>query len=236
MKTYCFLFFVFFLAVGCETKESRRYPYREIKDSRPNDPSTKHYVTDKYSVRAEGIYGLLWPEKLSEADPARLEKVIADARDLQNTRMTYTIENDRVLKDLEKLNCDCATSGLCQDGEDPTKIPTETVAQCSKLDNEKIANDEKLSTLYAQQLTLKESVLAVGGEWLENEDIDLRIDFDSMRFNLSALQFSNSEKKVTQLEEPETERPPFDSSSDRLIVRSTHASSRSDLLGSWPKS
>lgn len=216
MKCIFAIFLSVFLVAGCEPNESRRYPFREQKDSATNDPSLKRYVTDKYSVRAEGIYGLLWPEKLSEADPVRLEKVIADARDLQNTRMAYTIENDRVLKELEKWNCDCATSGLCQDGEDPAKIPTQTVAECSKLDNEKIANDEKLSTLYSQQLTLKESVLAVGGDWLENEEIDLRIDFENMSFNLSALRFLNSEKNLTQLQEPDAEKSFYDKSSDRL--------------------
>lgn len=216
MKTL-FLIFLFVTGlVACESKISRRYPYRETVDTRANDPATKSYVTEKYAGRAEGIYGLLWPENLNESDPVKLEKVITDARDLQNIRTAYTIENDRVLKELERLNCDCATSGLCEDGEDALKIPADVVAQCTQVDNDKISNDEKLALLYSQQLILKESVLAVGGDWLENEEVDLRLDFDNMKFNLSGLRFSNAEKKITQLEEPD-QKLSFDKSKDRLF-------------------
>lgn len=207
-------------AAGCDNKVARTSPFRSLDDRAPDDKTVLSKVEGSYSSRAEGVYGLLWPKDLESADPEKLKNVLVSARELQATRKAYTVENARILGATALLKCECATAGICKDGDDPSTFPPATVDQCTLLENEKFKNDEKLSTLIELQEILKKGVLEVGGDWLENDPIDLRIDLMGMEFDLGAIKFTNLEgASIALLPAADKNKGSYDKLGDRMIRR-----------------
>lgn len=204
---------------GCDHKVSRSKPYTE-RLHRPTDTKVLSKMEKSYSTRAEGVYGLLWPVQMELTDPSLLANVMTRARGLQATRKSYTIENERIKKLNTELKCDCATAGICEENEDPASFPPDTVERCTSLEEQKFENDQKLSQLLEQQTSLKEAVLEAGGDWLENDPIDLRLDFSAMKFDVSAFRFINLNKEMTSLEASQNDRAgPYDKKADRVYAR-----------------
>lgn len=152
---------------------------------------TSEALQNKYSKNTESLFALLWPLEFTSENKSLLSKSLKVARELQTIRKNYTSIATRLKKSSNEHQCECVLMGICETEINPAQ-QEESLRQCTKIENEQIENDERLGTLFSLQEDLKNSVLEMGGHWLETST-PAEYDFSTEMIDFKDAEFFNKE-------------------------------------------
>jgi len=180
MKTLLLLFFISACAKEV-TKEVA--PFRE-------PPRVSAAWTGSERRHAENIdvmVAFLWPQKITTDIQRRsVENAIATARKLKPQKEAFMQGRRVLLASFARLQCECALNGNCREGESD-----QYWEECSQVEEDMAANNQKLVVFYQLVEQVKASVISAGGDWLAtNIDYPLlpasRLEISGLRLVLEA--------------------------------------------------
>lgn len=146
-----------------------------------------------YSQTTESLFALLWPADFNAQGKKILSRSLKLAKELQNTRKTYTSESTRLKKVSREHQCECVLTGICETEVSPAQ-QEQSLKHCTQAETEQLKNDERLSTLVQLQEDLKNSVLEMGGFWLD-APLQPIYSFSTGTIDFNGAEFFNSNGK-----------------------------------------
>lgn len=131
-----------------------------------------------YDETIDVMVAFLWPRDITtDEQRTSVALVIGSSRKLKPLKAAYLGNRSRLRQDFERLDCDCALNGVCEEGDSDVAVD-----ECSEVEEQLSQNNNLLAEFYRLVEVIKTNVRASGGEWLAtNLDYPL---LPSSRFNV----------------------------------------------------